>query len=64
MIHADSSSPEVGPKSKALCPEMQTVCGTVMGTHTLWDLLGVVSVGLDEWCGAGVGIGEAKSTEV
>lgn len=35
-----------------------------MGTHTLWDLLGVVSVGLDEWCGVGVGIGEAKSTEV
>lgn len=35
-----------------------------MGTHTLWDLLGVVSVGLDGWCGAGVGIGEAKSIEV
>lgn len=35
-----------------------------MGTHMLWDLLGVVSVGLDGWCGVGVGIGEAKSTEV
>lgn len=35
-----------------------------MGTHTLWDLLGVVSVGLEGWCGVGVGIGEANSTEV
>lgn len=39
--------PEVGPKSKALCPEMQSVWNN-NGVSRAWDLLGEVSVGPGE----------------